>query len=215
MTGIDDFHAQYVAALHSYLDARDEDTLAVGHELGRRALEEKISVLDIIEQHVRTIFAISEDSRIDAPVALEFLLQTLAPLDVATRGFLDGTKRYAEQRARAEDLADRDKFRTALVNSLQEGFFVCDHEGAVIEMNNAFIEILGYPERGFAVPLAAPVVGGQKDRSVNNNPASQPRQRRVRDTDSASRRPPRLGDGEHQCGQRRRHRPRRLRRHDA
>jgi len=33
------------------------------------------------------IFAISADSRIDAPVALEFLLQTLAPLDVATRAF--------------------------------------------------------------------------------------------------------------------------------
>ena len=75
-------------------------------------------------------------------------MQTLAPLDVATRGFLDGTRRYAEQRARAEGLADRDKFRTALVNSLQEGFFVADHEGAVIEMNNAFIEILGYPAEG-------------------------------------------------------------------
>jgi PAS domain S-box-containing protein len=148
MTGVDDFHAQYIAALHTYLDARDEDSLTVGYELGRRALEEKISVLDIIEQHAMTIFAISADSRIDAPVALEFLLQTLAPLDVATRGFLDGTKRYAEQRARAEDLADRDKFRTALVNSLQEGFFVADHEGAVIEMNNAFIELLGYPNEG-------------------------------------------------------------------
>ena len=76
---------------------------------------------------------------------MEFLLQTLAPLDVATRGFLDGTRRYEEQRARAEGLADRDKFRTALVNSLQEGFFVADHEGSVIEMNDALIEILGYP----------------------------------------------------------------------
>ena len=148
MTGVEDFHAQYISALHTYLDARDEDSLAVGYELGRRALEEKISVLDIIEQHARMIFAISADSRIDAPVALEFLLQTLAPLDVATRGFLDGTKRYAEQRARAEGLADRDKFRTALVNSLQEGFFVADHEGAVVEMNNAFIELLGYPNEG-------------------------------------------------------------------
>jgi len=87
MTGVDDFHAQYIAALHTYLHARDEDSLTVGYELGRRALEEKISVLDIIEQHARTTFAISEDPRIDAPVALEFLLQTLAPLDVATRGF--------------------------------------------------------------------------------------------------------------------------------
>jgi len=148
MTRSDDFHARYIAALRTYLDARDEDSLAVGHELGRRALEEQISMLDIIEQHVELVLELAQDVRVDGPVALEFLLQTLAPLDVATRGFLDGTRRYAEQRARAEGLADRDKFRTALVNSLQEGFFVADHEGSVIEMNNAFIEILGYPVEG-------------------------------------------------------------------
>jgi PAS domain S-box-containing protein len=140
-----DFLAQYMAALQTYLAARDEGSLAVGHELGRRALQEKISVLDIIEHHAKVVLEISQ---IAAPVGLEFLLQTLAPLDVATRGFLDGAKRYAEQRARAEDLADRDQFRTALVNSLQEGFFVSDHEGAVIEINNAFREILGYPSEG-------------------------------------------------------------------
>src|ERR1700756_550957 len=148
MTGSDDFHAQYTAALQTYLNARDEDSLAVGHELGRRALEEEISMLDIIEHHVEFVLELSADVRVDAPVALEFLLQTLAPLDVASRGFLDGTRRYAEQRARAEGLADRDKFRTALVNSLQEGFFVADHEGSVVEMNNAFADILGYPPQG-------------------------------------------------------------------
>src|SRR6202012_4978884 len=124
------------------------DSLSVGNELGRRALQDDISMLAIIEHHVHLVLERSSDVRVDAPVALEFLLQTLVPLDVATRGFIDGTKRYAEQRARAEGLADRDKFRTALVNSLQEGFFVADHEGSVVEMNNAFIEILGYPNEG-------------------------------------------------------------------
>jgi PAS domain S-box-containing protein len=148
MSGNHDFHAEYTAALHAYLDARDEDTLAVGHELGRRALQEDISVLEIIEHHFRLVQALAENSSVDRPAALEFLLQTLAPLDVATRGFLDGTRRFAQERARAEGLADRDKFRTALVNSLQEGFFVADHEGSVIEMNSALIEILGYPADG-------------------------------------------------------------------
>lgn len=148
MSGVDDFRAHYFAALRAYLDARDEDTLAVGHELGRRALQERISMLDIVEHHFQLVQGLAEDIGVDRPTALEFLLQTLAPLDVATRGFLDGTRRFAEERARAEGLADRDKFRTALVNSLQEGFFVADHEGTVIEMNNAFIEILGYPAEG-------------------------------------------------------------------
>ena len=111
MTDAEDFHVQYIAALRTYLDARDEDSLAVGHELGRRALQEQISMLDIIEHHVQLILEFSKNIQDDAPVALQFLLQTLAPLDVATRGFLEGTRRYAEQRARAEVLADRDKFR--------------------------------------------------------------------------------------------------------
>jgi PAS domain S-box-containing protein len=148
MSASDDFRVEYTSALRGYLTTRDEDTLAVGHELGRRALQEQISMLDIVEHHFRLIQELAERNGIDPPTALEFLLQTLAPLDVATRGFLDGTRRYEEQRARAEGLADRDKFRTALVNSLQEGFFVADHEGSVIEVNDAFIEILGYPADG-------------------------------------------------------------------
>ncbi|WP_067479044.1 SpoIIE family protein phosphatase [Actinomadura hibisca] len=36
------------------------------------------------------------------------------------------------------------RWRTALVDSLQEGFFVCDEGGAVIEINAAFTTILGY-----------------------------------------------------------------------
>lgn len=37
------------------------------------------------------------------------------------------------------------RWRTALVDSLQEAFFICDEHGAVIEVNTAFGEILGYP----------------------------------------------------------------------
>src|SRR5262245_41132132 len=142
MTDASDFHAQYAAALRAYLDDQGEDTLAVGHELGRRALQDQISMLEIIENHSRLVYG--PDSSTENAVALQFLLQTLAALDVATRGFLDGTRRYEQQRARAEDLADRDEFRDALVNSLQEGFFVADHTGGIVEINDAFAEITGY-----------------------------------------------------------------------
>src|SRR5262245_22877380 len=150
MTGAADFHAQYAAALRAYLDDQGEDTLAVGHELGRRALQDQISMLEIIENHSRLVYG--PDSSTENAVALQFLLQTLAALDVATRGFMDGTRRYEQQRARADDLADRDQFRTALVNSLQEGFFVADRSGAVIEINEAFADITGFGTDG--VPYA-------------------------------------------------------------
>ena len=40
------------------------------------------------------------------------------------------------------------RWRTALVDSLQEAFFVCDEHGAVIEINAAFTDILGYGADG-------------------------------------------------------------------
>jgi PAS domain S-box-containing protein len=40
------------------------------------------------------------------------------------------------------------RWRTALVDSLQEAFFVCDEVGAVIEINAAFAEITGYGTDG-------------------------------------------------------------------
>jgi len=155
MSEAGDFHAGYVNALRTYLETRGEEELAVGHELGRRALQEGISMLDIVENHSWLINKLAQSSAgVDLSAALAFLLQTLVPLDVATRGFLDGTRRYEEQRARAEDLADRDEFRNALVNSLQEGFFVANHEGAVTEVNEAFTKITGHPSHG--VPYAWP-----------------------------------------------------------
>lgn len=156
MTYTDDFHDQYRAALRTYLETRNEGSLAVGHELGRRALQEQISMLDIIENTFWLLDELSKTEPVDRGTALEFVLQTLAPLDVASRGFIDGTRRYAQERARAEDLADRDRFRTALVNSLQEGFFVADEDGAVVEINNAFAEILGYGAAGLPYPWPQP-----------------------------------------------------------
>jgi PAS domain S-box-containing protein len=151
MTPDDDFHIGYAAALRAYLEARGEEALAVGHELGRRALQDDISMLEIVEKHLQLVDELGQHPDYhdaDGAAALAFLLQTLAPLDVATRGFLAGTKRYEEQRARAENLADRDEFRNALVNSLQEGFFVSDRSGAIVELNDAFTKLTGYPARG-------------------------------------------------------------------
>jgi PAS domain S-box-containing protein len=40
------------------------------------------------------------------------------------------------------------RWRTALIDSLQEAFFVCDEDGAVIEMNSTFADVLGYGPEG-------------------------------------------------------------------
>lgn len=68
----------------------------------------------------------------------------------------DFYQRYERERARADDLADRDVFRSALVNSLQEGFFVTDAAGCVVEINDAFEEITGYGQEGLPYPMPHP-----------------------------------------------------------
>ncbi|GAA2552150.1 SpoIIE family protein phosphatase [Winogradskya consettensis] len=40
------------------------------------------------------------------------------------------------------------RWRTALIDSLQEAFFVCDADGAVIEINSTFADVLGYGPEG-------------------------------------------------------------------
>ncbi|MBF6354101.1 SpoIIE family protein phosphatase [Nocardia higoensis] len=153
----------YAEALRRHLDSPTHDTLSEGYELGRRALVEGISLLDLTEHHFRlaaeaeraATAAGAPDARI-AESALEFLLQTLAALDIATRGYLDGTRRYEQQRSRADDLAGRDAFRTALVESLQDGFFVATADGTVIEVNAAFGALTGYGAAGVPYPLPHP-----------------------------------------------------------
>jgi len=48
------------------------------------------------------------------------------------------------------------RWRTALVDSLQEAFFVCDDEGAVVEINHAFTEMLGYGPEQLPYPATYP-----------------------------------------------------------
>ncbi|MBL1073944.1 SpoIIE family protein phosphatase [Nocardia sp. 2] len=152
------FREAYTAALRAHLRAPNQNTLAEGYELGRRALVEGVSILDLTEHHFRILewegLLPHSDGTERSEAALEFLLQTMAALDVATRGFLDGTRRYEQQRSRADDLAGRDAFRTALVESLQDGFFVVDAQGTLVEVNSAFGGLTGYGPDG--VPYALP-----------------------------------------------------------
>lgn len=46
------------------------------------------------------------------------------------------------------------RWRAALVHSLQEAFFVCDEDGAVVEINAAFADMVGYGPEG--LPYAPP-----------------------------------------------------------
>ncbi|MFI5841849.1 SpoIIE family protein phosphatase [Catenuloplanes sp. NPDC051500] len=48
------------------------------------------------------------------------------------------------------------RWRTALIDSLQEAFFVSDENGAIIEINSTFTDILGYGPEGLPYPAVHP-----------------------------------------------------------
>lgn len=48
------------------------------------------------------------------------------------------------------------RWRDALIDSLQEAFFVCDDDGTVVEVNAAFTDILGHGPEGLPYPVPHP-----------------------------------------------------------
>lgn len=109
---------------------------------------------------LQLVAALRQDSRTATLPVL--LLSARAGQEASIEGLMAGADDYlvkpfaaaellARVRANVELARVRNhqaRWRTALVNSLQEAFFVCDERGAVIEINTAFAEILGYGPEG-------------------------------------------------------------------
>jgi serine phosphatase RsbU (regulator of sigma subunit) len=104
----EDFAADYRSALDEHLQVGDESSLEQAHELGRRALTVGLSVLDVVLEHERAI--VSAADRRGDPIeklrtaALPFLLQSLAALDMATRGFVEAAERVTIEQAHVAQL---------------------------------------------------------------------------------------------------------------
>ncbi|HEY0578125.1 MAG TPA: SpoIIE family protein phosphatase [Pseudonocardia sp.] len=179
---IESFQATYRLALRRHLREPTETTLAAGHEIGRQALSDGLSILTVTEHHFRVLAELYPDlaqfTSTQLEAALQFLLQTLAALDIATRGFLDRTRGYQEQRARAEAFeelaqlrARESAFRRAMMDSLQEGFFVTDHESAITDVNAAFAELTGYPPEGLPYRWPHPWIPGDQESRLEHEAA--------------------------------------------
>lgn len=136
---------------------------------GRQALEAiRAQVPDLVISDVmmpglhglQLLSALRADPRTAALPVL--LLSARAGQEASIEGLLAGADDYlvkpfvaaellARVRANVELARMRNyhaRWRTALVDSLQEAFFVIDEDGSVIEMNAAFADILGYGAEG-------------------------------------------------------------------
>ncbi|SFF67196.1 phosphatase RsbU N-terminal domain-containing protein [Blastococcus tunisiensis] len=94
MSALDDLTRDYRVAFLQYLPRRAEAALHRGYELGRTAVTEGLSILELVRIHHEVFLEVlRETPAADLPevatAASEFLLEVLATFDMTQRGFLD------------------------------------------------------------------------------------------------------------------------------
>ena len=94
MTTLDALTRDYRVAFLQYLPRREEAALHRGYQLGRSAVTEGRSILELARIHHEVLLEAlretpSEDLSQVATAASEFFLEVLATFDMAQRGFLD------------------------------------------------------------------------------------------------------------------------------
>ena len=96
MTDLARMHLDYRVAFLRYLPRREEAALHAGYTLGRSAVADGMSILDVVQVHHEVLLEVlrdaqGEDLALVASGASEFLLEVLATYDMAHRGLLPGS----------------------------------------------------------------------------------------------------------------------------
>jgi hypothetical protein len=88
------FSRQYRAALLDYLLGGGESVRTRGYELGRKAVEEGVGLLQIVQAHQTAVNVILESARSvgeslgKLKASEDFLMEALAPFEMTNRGYL-------------------------------------------------------------------------------------------------------------------------------
>jgi len=90
MTAADRLRLDYRAAFLRYLPRRDEAPLHAGYEIGRSALVNGLSILDLAQVHHEVLLEVLRDLDLKdldtvATAASEFLVEVLASYEMAQR----------------------------------------------------------------------------------------------------------------------------------
>ena len=94
----------YAANLRAYLAEPDESARAAAYEIGRAAMDNGAGVIDIVGAHAEAVAAILDAS----PAAISarsipFLIECLAPLEMAHRGFMEANRTLQERTRQLEE----------------------------------------------------------------------------------------------------------------
>lgn len=94
MSDLDDLTLDYRVAFQRYLPHRGEAALTEGYRLGRRAVVQGISLLDLVQLHHLVLAEVLDDTPADETSAVtsaasEFLLEVLSTFDMSHRSLRD------------------------------------------------------------------------------------------------------------------------------
>ena len=131
---------QYESALQGYLENKDDVALEEAYELGRRALRQEISLIEMVTLHsdaFERAFAemsdITDNSRV-LKASAKFLMETLTPYEMTISG-------YRETNAALQ--ASEERYRELFENA-NDIVFTVDAEGRLTSINRAGERLTGY-----------------------------------------------------------------------
>ena len=122
MSADDEIVLNYAACLRRYLAQPGEENLNAAYELGRRALNQGAGIVDVIADHNDAINRITPDDPLAIPAATNFLLECLAPFEMAFRGFQDANHTLRLLNAELEQRIDDRTHALADANAELEAF---------------------------------------------------------------------------------------------
>ena len=93
MKALERLHRNYRTAFLRYLPSRDEAALDAGYQIGRSAVTEGLTILDLAQVHhdiLRDVLRTSSQDESDGVVATagDFLVEVLATYEMTRRGYL-------------------------------------------------------------------------------------------------------------------------------
>ncbi|HEX2697786.1 MAG TPA: ATP-binding protein [Anaerolineales bacterium] len=147
---------EYKSALKDFLGGGGEAALKNAYMLGREALEEQASVLDIVIAHHQALATLVEDSAEDRKTikrAADFLAECLSPFEMAQRGFQESIAALNSLNARLEDevanrtqaLRESEELYRTLIEVSPDAIAMTDLEGKVTVCNKQYALMYGFP----------------------------------------------------------------------
>ncbi len=112
---------EYATALRAYLEDPGEPALGAAYELGRAALDNGTGVVDIVSAHAEAFRSILGTSQTATWThSISFLVECLAPLEMAHRGFIEANRTLQTLNADLERTnRDLQSFATSIAHDLR------------------------------------------------------------------------------------------------